>query len=90
MILEVPLFSVKNNESDKNIMIVRDIYDTRFSDTNKVLIKKPISEYSRNYENIYEGEYVNIPVELFNFEVDVLKPLSSSTFNGYNMIVFCK
>lgn len=70
-------------------MNVRDIYNTRFSDTNKVLIKKSISEYSKNYENIYEGEYINIPIELFNLEVDVLKPLSGS-INGYNMIVFCK
>lgn len=71
-------------------MIIRDIYNTRFSDTNKVLIKKSISEYSKNYENIYEGEYVNIPIELFNLEVDVLKPISGSKLNGYNMIVFCK
>lgn len=72
------------------MMTVRDIYDTRFSDTNKVLIKKSISENSNIYENIYEGEYINIPVELFNFKVNVLKPLSSSKLDGYNMIVFCK
>lgn len=71
-------------------MIIKDIYNTRFSDTNKVLIKKSISEYSKRYENIYEGEYVNIPIELFNLEVDVLKPISGSKLNGYNMIVFCK
>lgn len=90
MILEVPLFYVKINERDKNIMIIKDIYETRFSDMNKVLIKKSINEYSKIYENVYEGEYVNIPIELFNMKVDVLKPLSGSKFNDYNMIVFCK
>lgn len=77
-------------------MTIRDVYETRFTDHSNVLIKQETNTHyntpfgrEKCYINIYSGKYINIPNELFNIEVEILKPLVNSG-TQYNMVVFCK
>lgn len=77
-------------------MTVKDVCITRFDNEEKVLIRQKTGKYYDSpfgvqacYKDIYDGYAAKIPIELFEVEVETLKPISGYG-NNWNMVVFCK
>lgn len=73
-------------------MTVKDICDTRFEEDLRCVVKKStgnkrrgIFGWSEDYNELYDGQCMNMPKELYDLKVDHLKIIDYKF-----VIAFCK